>query len=65
MSILVYWYVGTLVCENTDSLVHRCVCFLDLVLNVIMSTRRSINVGINTSIAVSTTHNRIRWSIKW
>ena len=31
MSILVYWYVGTLVCENTDSLVRWWVCFLDLI----------------------------------
>ena len=34
-------------------------------LNVISSIRRSINIGISTSIEVSTMHNRISWSIKW
>ena len=38
MSILVYWYVGTLVCVDERSI------------------RRSINIGISTSIEVSTMH---------
>ena len=39
--------------------------FFGLNLNVFSSIRRSINIGINTSIAASTMHNRISWSIKW
>ena len=51
VKIHVLWYIHT--------------CVFGFGLNVIISIRRSINIGINTSIAVSTMHNRISWSIKW
>ena len=57
--MLADWYVKIHVLWYIDT------CVFGFGLNVIISIRRSINIGINTSIAVSTMHNRISWSIKW
>ena len=75
ISILVYWYISILVYWYIGMLVHwyvkiQILWYVDDVLfgfdlNVISSIRRSINIGISTSIAVSAMHKRICWSIKW
>ena len=64
MSILVYWYISILVYWYIGMLVHwyvkiQILWYVDDVLfgfdlNVISSIRRSINIGISTSIEVST-----------
>ena len=55
--MLVHWYVKTQLLWYIDA------CVFGFGLNVISSIRRSINIGINTSI--STMHNRIGWGIMW
>ena len=57
--MLVHWYVKIQILWYVDDVLFG----FDL--NVISSIRRSINIGISTSIAVSAMHKRICWSIKW